>query len=70
MSTDRVTIHDARKAGYCVKGARRRLEELGIDFKDFVQNGGDLAYYEELGKTDNQIRRSCEVARQRIEKGE
>lgn len=33
-----ITITDVRRV-YCVKGARRIFNEVGIDFADFVKNG-------------------------------
>lgn len=64
-----LTIHDCRKAGYCVKGCRRRCDELGLDFKLLCGEGLPLEELEELGKSDVQIRRSCEAARERIARG-
>lgn len=64
-----LTIHDCRKAGYCVKGCRRRCAELDLDFKLLCREGLPLDELEELGRADVQIRRSCEVARERIAAG-
>lgn len=34
-----VTIHDARKAGYCVSGVRRWAAVQGLDFRAFLKDG-------------------------------
>lgn len=35
----RITIDDARKAGYCVAGLRDFAAKHGLNLRDFVQNG-------------------------------
>lgn len=37
--SDRITIDDIRKAGHCVKGARRWFEANGLDFAAFLKGG-------------------------------
>lgn len=36
---DPVTIDDIRKAGHCVRGARRWFESHGLDFGTFLERG-------------------------------
>lgn len=42
MGDNRITIEDARRAGYCVRGLKYWCVERGIDFKSFVKNGIDV----------------------------
>lgn len=39
--SDKVTITDCRRAGFCAKGIRAWFVEKGFDFKDFLENGID-----------------------------
>jgi hypothetical protein len=34
-----ITIADVRKAGFCVRGARRWMLAHGMDFNDFLTSG-------------------------------
>lgn len=34
-----ITIADIRRAGFCVKGARRWSESKGIDFREILDGG-------------------------------
>jgi hypothetical protein len=36
-----VTIHDARKLGYCLSGMSQFFARHSLDFRSFVQNGID-----------------------------
>lgn len=36
---DRITIEDAVRHGYCVKGIRKWHRDRGRSFRDFVKNG-------------------------------
>lgn len=49
---DRVTIHDARMAGYCALGAKTWFEAHGLDFRDFLTNGMSMDKARELAATD------------------
>lgn len=62
--TDRLTINDCRKAGYCVAGAKRRCDELGLSFRALVGEG--LVISEIEGIEDHNLQRSLEKARERI----
>ena len=47
----RVTTDDVVKAGYCITGARRHFEQLGLsreDFKRFVREGAPVEEVEGL----------------------
>lgn len=48
MSHDKLTIADAHKAGYCIKGIREWHENTGRDFRDFVRNGVPMSEAEQL----------------------
>lgn len=61
-----MTIADCRNAGYCVKGCKKRCEELGLDFKVFMREGFPVEQMERL--EDAEITRSLAVTRARIEK--
>ncbi|MFC3724411.1 hypothetical protein [Neoaquamicrobium sediminum] len=37
--SDRLTMGDVRRAGYCVRGSRRWFEATGRDFKLFLREG-------------------------------
>lgn len=60
-----LTVNDCREAGYCVKGVRRRCNELGLDFRAFARGGFPFADVEHLD--DIAVQRSLVVARKRIE---
>lgn len=34
-----ITIHTCRDHGFCLVGARRHLESLGLDFKQVMKSG-------------------------------
>lgn len=59
--TLRLTIHDCRKAGYCVAGIRRLCEAHGQDFRAFVRQGIPIA--EIIHIDDAALKRCIEVAR-------
>jgi hypothetical protein len=61
-----MTIADCRNAGYCVKGCKKRCEELGLDFKVFMREGFPIAQMEKL--QDAEIARSLQVTRARLAK--
>ena len=44
-----ITIADARRA-FCVLGVKRWMDERGIDFRDFVENGITVGRLKELGE--------------------
>lgn len=46
--TDRVTISDVRAAGYCLRGARRHCETLGVDFRRLVREGIPISEIEDM----------------------
>lgn len=58
-----VTIEDARKAGYCVKGIRDWAKLRGIDFRSLVKHGMKAS---ELEKTDEIGRSVVEAKRKRV----
>lgn len=39
MSDERITIDDVRRAGHCVKGARKWFDSYGLDFRTFLKEG-------------------------------
>lgn len=65
--TGRLTIHDCRDVGFCVKGVKRACDLHGQDFKKLVREGLPL---EEMDKLDDiSVRRACDRARERIANG-
>lgn len=64
--TDKVTIHDLRKAGFCVTGIKSHYESLGLDqtFKEFVRGGVDLDIAREID--DAHVQRGVKIAEERI----
>lgn len=58
----RVTIHHARKLGYCISGIRRMCEQHGLDFRKLVREGYTI---EEISDLDDAlIQRVIAVAKQ------
>ncbi len=37
--TERITLSDCKRAGFCVKGVRKFVEAAGMDFRDFIKDG-------------------------------
>lgn len=37
--SERLTLGDLHRAGFCVNGSRKRVEMAGIDWFDFRRNG-------------------------------
>lgn len=64
--TDKLTIHDLRKAGFCVTGIRDHYNDLGLDmpFKEFVRNGLDLEVARQID--DAHAKKGVEAAEARI----
>lgn len=48
MSDDTLTIADAHRAGYCIKGIREWHSSNGRDFRDFVRNGIPMKEAEQI----------------------
>lgn len=63
---DKLTIHDLRKAGFCVSGIKLHYAALGLDlsFRDFVRHGLDLEVAEKI--EDAHAQKGVECARRRI----
>lgn len=63
---DKLTIHDLRKAGFCVTGIRDHYNDMGLDltFKEFVRNGLDLEIAR--GLDDAHAQKGVQVAEARI----
>ena len=59
-----MTIADCRNAGYCVKGCKKRCEELGLDFKVFMRQGFPISEMEKLD--DAEIQNSLVKTRARL----
>jgi hypothetical protein len=66
--TDRLTIADIRKAGFCVRGSLQHAELLGLDRRLLMREGLPLADVENIN--DGNVQRSVAVARQRIANGQ
>lgn len=64
--TDKLTIHDLRKAGFCVSGIRDHYKDMGLDmtFKEFVRQGLDLDIAR--GLDDAHAQRGVQAAEARI----
>lgn len=46
----KITINDARKAGFCVAGLRDFAEKHNLDLRDFVKNGIEESVLIDLGE--------------------
>lgn len=64
ITNPNMTIADCRNAGYCVKGCKKRCEELGLDFKVFMREGFPVAEMEKLD--DAEIQNSLVKTRARL----
>lgn len=62
--TQKVTIHDCRKAGFCVSGVKTACNSLGLDFKTLVREGLPLEEIELI--EDVNVQRAVQVAKERI----
>lgn len=62
--TAAVTIADCRRAGYCVRGSKRRCAALGLDFRALITVGLSVEELEKLG--DEDVNRCIASARARI----
>lgn len=49
MTDERITIHDCRRVGHCVRGVRDWFQEHGLDFRAFMQHGIDERTFIEKG---------------------
>jgi hypothetical protein len=59
----RLTVDDARKAGFCCKGQRKWAKRVGIDMHAFVRDGIDVS---ELGHiNDAKLTKAISIARTR-----
>lgn len=65
--TDKLTIQDVRRAGYCVRGARAHCKLIGVDFKQLIRDGIPFAELEPM--QDRTVQKSLEEARKRIADG-
>lgn len=63
---EKITIHDLRKAGFCVSGIRSHYDNMGLDlpFREFVRNGLDLEIAR--GLDDAHVKKGVQVAEARI----
>ncbi len=62
--SERVTVVDCRRAGFCMKGVREFCAVHGIDFRAFVRDGYAI---EDLAALDDaNAARAAEIARARI----
>jgi len=66
--TDKLTIHDCRKVGFCIKGVKRACVVHGQDFKTLVREGLPLSEMDKLD--DISVKRACDKARERIANGQ
>ena len=65
--TDKLTIHDCRRAGFCIRaGVKPACEALGFDFRTFVREGIPLSEFESI--KDVNVQRAVMFAKERIEK--
>jgi hypothetical protein len=58
-----VTVHHARRAGYCIKGCRAFAQRYGLDWRQFVRQGIDAEKLESTG--DAMAKKAVEIARGR-----
>lgn len=63
--SDRLTVNDARRAGFCVSGIKRKCEALGVNFRAFVRNGLPVEEAEKFN--DGSIQKAIEIAKARDE---
>jgi hypothetical protein len=61
VSSERITITDARRAGFCVLGIRDYARANGVAFRDFLRNG--IAADDERIAGDAHIERVLAVKR-------
>lgn len=47
LKPDRITVSEARNAGYCPRGIRRWCELRGLSFKEVLRDGIDPALAQE-----------------------
>lgn len=65
--TDKVTVTDVRKAGFCVRGMKQWWESQPADlppFREFLKEGLDMEIAEKL--EDPHAQRSVVIAKARI----
>ena len=62
--TDRVTIDHVRRAGFCVRGARRFADSHGFDFRKLLEEGIEVS---EAEKIDDEMVRRVLAVRRRME---
>ena len=67
MGSDRVTIDDVRRAGFCLWGTRRVCADHGVDLRRLVREGIPMAAAEAI--LDANVQRVVAVAKQRISGG-
>ncbi len=65
--TNRLMIADIRAAGYCVSGALKHADRLGLDRRLLVREGLPFEQVEDID--DHNLQRSLDFARKRIERG-
>ena len=63
--TDKLTLVDCRKAGFCASGVRRRCHDLGYDPKLMFKSGG-IPLSEFVGVDDSQLEIAIANAQARI----
>ena len=65
--TDRITIHDARRVGFCVSGVKAHCKALGVDFRQFLREG--MPIEEAALLKDGHVNRIIAEAEKRIQNG-
>jgi hypothetical protein len=63
--TERVTIADVRAAGFCLSGARKHCQAVGVDFRRLVREGIPLSEVETID--DELVQRIVATTRERGE---
>jgi hypothetical protein len=63
--TEKLTISDCRRAGYCVSGCRRAARRFEIDFRSFLREGVPLERAAKI--EDRNMQKAVQAARDRIE---
>ena len=59
----RLTVGDARKAGFCCRGQRQWAKRVGIDMRLFVQEGVDINTLGHIN--DAKLDKAIEIAKMR-----
>ena len=59
----RLTVDDARKAGFCCRGQKKWALRVGVDMRAFVREGIDVDDLSHI--KDAKLDKAIEIARQR-----